>query len=61
MTPETKDSAWAAVNELNSVGDDKLAEVWIAEAAKIGKAEEQFTPADWSALKEAVLKRTSTF
>ena len=41
--------------------DDRLAEVWVAEAAKIGKPEEQFTAEDWRLLKEAVLKRTAKF
>lgn len=61
MTPATKDSAWAAVNEMSGVTDEKLAEIWIAEGAKIDKAESQFTPEDWATLQEAVLKQTSKF
>jgi hypothetical protein len=59
----TKDSAWAAVNDMKAatVTDEKLAEVWVAEATKIGKAEEQFTPVDWWNLKEAVLAATAKF
>ena len=61
-TPETKDSAWAAVNgPMRDVSDDRLAEAWIAEGAKIGKNEDQFTPADWEAVKNAVLALTSKF
>jgi hypothetical protein len=61
-TPETKDSAWAGVSgDLKDVTDEKLAEVWIAEVAKIGKDEKDFTPADWATVKEAVLKQTSKF
>lgn len=53
---ETKDSAWAAVNELKvpDTTDEKLAETWIAEGQKIGKPEGQYTSADWTALKDAV-------
>lgn len=61
VTPATKDSAWAAVNEMSGVTDEKLAEIWIAEGAKIDKAESQFTPEDWATLQEAVLKQTSKF
>lgn len=61
--PETKDSAWTAVNELKGadVTDEKLAEVWIAEATKIGKPEDQFTADDWHTVKEAVHAVTSKF
>ena len=58
--PETKESAWAAVNACPK-DEAKLAEVWVREATKIGKDEASFTPADWTALKEAVLKETSMF
>lgn len=64
-TPEamTKDSAWAAVNDMKAanVTDDKLAEVWVAEAAKFNKGEDAFTPVDWWNLKEAVLATTAKF
>ena len=62
-TPETKDSAWAAVDSMRAktVTDEKLAEVWIAEATKIGKAEDQFTPDDWTTLKNAVYAQTAIF
>jgi hypothetical protein len=61
--PETKDSAWASVSELKAktITDEKLAEVWIAEATKIGKPEDQFTSADWVTVKDAVLKQTGVF
>jgi len=61
--PETKDSAWASVSELKQkdITDEKLAEVWIAEATKIGKAEDAFTADDWKTVKEAVLKQVSVF
>jgi len=41
------------------VSDEKLAEVWVAEATKIGKAEAKFTPKDWAAVKTAVLDQVS--
>ena len=61
--PETKDSAWQAVNDLRAktVTDEKLAEVWIAEVTRIGKAEDDFTPADWKTVKDAVHKETGMF
>ena len=61
--PETKDLAWAACESLKAatVTDEKLAEVWIAEATKIGKAEDQFTPSDWKTLKDAVLAQVAIF
>jgi hypothetical protein len=57
----TKDLAWTAVNDLNGGTEEKLAEVWIAEATKIGRPEEQFTAEDWMCVKNAVLKQTSKF
>jgi hypothetical protein len=62
-TIETKDSAWASVSELKQkdITDEKLAEVWIAEATKIGKAEDAFTSADWLTVKNAVLAQVSVF
>jgi hypothetical protein len=59
----TKDSAWQAVatNPLKDVPDEKIAEVWVAEGSKIGKAEEQFTGTDWATVRDAVLKATSKF
>ena len=61
--PMTKDQAWEACSTMKAqtVTDEKLAEVWIAEATKIGKAEDQFTPADWAALKDAVVAATGVF
>ena len=61
--PETKDSAWASVSELKQkdITDEKLAEIWIAEATKIGKPEDAFTADDWKTVKEAVLKQVSVF
>jgi len=59
--PVTKNSAWAKVNELNSVGDEKLAAIWLDEAKKIGKAENIFTTDDWHTLQEAVLAQVSKF
>ena len=61
--PMTKDQAWEACSTMKAqtVTDEKLAEVWIAEATKIGKAEDQFTPADWAALKDAVVAVTGVF
>jgi hypothetical protein len=47
--------------DLNSVGDEKLAEIWVAEAQKLGKNEDKFTPADWLTLKNAVLALVSKF
>ena len=44
-----------------SITDEKLAEVWVAEATKIGKAEDQFTPEDWATVKTAVQNQTATF
>jgi hypothetical protein len=61
QTPMTKDLAWTAVNDLNGGTEEKLAEVWIAEATKIGRPEEQFTAEDWMCVKNAVLKQTSKF
>jgi hypothetical protein len=60
---ETKESAWKAVCETRSadMSDAKLAEIWVDEATKIGKAEEQYTSADWATLKLAVQKRTAKF
>lgn len=65
-TPVTKESAWEVVNALNDregkkVIDEKLAEIWIAEGAKIGKAESAFTSADWATVQEAVIQTISTF
>jgi hypothetical protein len=60
-TEDTKDSAWAAVNQMNGESDEKLAEIWIVEATKIGKPEDQFTPTDWATVKNAVLDQVSRF
>jgi hypothetical protein len=59
----TQETAWAAVNELKAadVTDDKLAEVWVAEGAKIGKTEDKFTSADWETVKIAVQNQTAIF
>ena len=61
--PMTKDQAWEACSTMKAqtVTDEKLAEVWIAEATKIGKAEDQFTPSDWKTLKDAVLAQVAIF
>jgi hypothetical protein len=61
-TCSTKDEAWAAVNgELKAVSDEKLAEVWIAEVSKLGKAEDAFTPDDWTKVAQLVLNQTAKF
>jgi hypothetical protein len=61
----TKDEAWVAVTTNSvrdkDVTDEKLAEAWLAEAAKIGKGEDEFTPADWATVRDAVVKATSKF
>jgi hypothetical protein len=58
-TPVTKESAWAKVNELSKVDKAKLAEIWLEEGAKIGKAEDKFSSDDWHTVQEAVLARVS--
>jgi hypothetical protein len=62
-TPETKATAWAGCCQMRTAetSDAKLAEVWVAEVQKIGKAEDQFTPSDWSAVKDAVIQATGKF
>jgi hypothetical protein len=59
----TKDLAWQAVaaNPILDVPQDKLAEIWIAEGSKVGKAEDAFTSADWATVRDAVLQQTSKF
>lgn len=57
----TKESAWAAVNSISGVTEEKLAEVWVSEGAKIGKAEEEFTSDDWKTVKDAVIELTKKF
>lgn len=61
--PETKESAWVAVNEMKAkdVTDEKLADVWINAASAIGKTEDRFTSEDWATVKNAVLKEVSVF
>jgi len=63
VEPVTKQSAWEAVSEMKAkdVTDAKLAEVWIAEGAKIGKNEDEFTSDDWAAVQKAVLDQVSVF
>jgi hypothetical protein len=58
-TPVTKESAWAKVNSLSKVDEAKLAEIWLEEGAKIGKAEDKFSNDDWHTVQEAVLARVS--
>jgi hypothetical protein len=58
-TPVTKESAWAKVNSLSKVDEAKLAEIWLEEGAKIGKAEDKFSSDDWHTVQEAVLARVS--
>jgi hypothetical protein len=61
----TKDEAWVAVStntlRTTETTDEKLAEAWLAEAAKIGKGEDDFTPADWATVRDAVVNETSKF
>jgi hypothetical protein len=61
----TKDEAWeeAVTNPVRDkdITDEKLGEVWLAEAAKIGKDEDKFSPADWATVRDAVVKETSKF
>jgi hypothetical protein len=61
QTTETKISAWEAVCTMSKVPEEKLAEVWIAEVTKIGKAEDQFTSADWTIVKKLVNDQTAIF
>ena len=58
-TPVTKLSAWEKVNSLSKVDEAKLAEIWVEEATKIGKAEDKFSSDDWHTVQEAVLARVS--
>lgn len=61
--PRTKASTWNTVVEMRAaaVTDAELAKIWIAEVAKIDKAEDEFTSDDWATVETAVLDQVSVF
>jgi hypothetical protein len=65
LVATTKAEAWNAIctNPLKAEGvtDAKIAEIWVVEVTKIGKAEDQITGLEWAAVQKAVVDQTSTF
>jgi hypothetical protein len=60
----TKDEAWAAVCEhperVATVTDDKIAEMWLVEAEKFGKAEDAITPKEWALLRDRLIEAVTS-
>ena len=59
--PETKESAWAAVESISGVDADKLAKTWLGCIACFDKSETEFTSDDWATLRIAVVAETAKF